>query len=254
MSPFFLYFSLEENIFKFFIVYARVSVLFFLLPVFGSRILSNIIVKNVVITLAIIGLWPIINFSLIDKQHKILILCNEVVIGLVLALITCIPFWIVSSVGELIDNQRGATISDSIDPLHGIQSSILSGFLTFFYAALFFCLGGGKLVITILSDSYNLLPVGAGINKINFTGAGLILDNLVKVSIILASPVMIIMMLSEILLGVLSKYCPQLNPFSLSLTIKSILAFCIFIFYGLFSITQKHFNVTTFEYIRYFLS
>ncbi|HBA9513330.1 TPA: EscT/YscT/HrcT family type III secretion system export apparatus protein [Escherichia coli] len=254
MTPFYLYFAFEKNIFYFFLVYARVAVVFFILPVFGSRVLSNVLVKNAIITLTIIGLWPIFDFSLIDTHNKIFLICNEALIGTVLALIACIPFWVASAIGELIDNQRGATISDSIDPVHGIQSSIFSGMLTLFYGALFFSMGGGISIITILSDSYMLFPLGAGLSKIHWAEAGLLLDNLIKASIILASPVMMVMMFSEILLGILSKYCPQLNPFSLSLTVKSILAFSMFLLYGFYAIEQKHFNIYPLDTIKYFLS
>lgn len=254
MMPFYLYFNFERIIFDFFLVYARIAVIFFILPVFGSRVLSNVLIKNAIITLTIIGLWPIFDFSLIEPQNKIFLICNEILIGMVLAFITCIPFWVASSIGELFDNQRGATISDSIDPVHGIQSSIFSGMLTFFYGALFFSMGGGVSIITILSESYALLPVGTGFSKIHWQEVGLLLDKLIKASIILASPVMMVMMLSEILLGILSRYCPQLNPFSLSLTIKSILAFSIFLLYGFYAIEQKHFNIYSLETIKYFLS
>lgn len=251
--PFYLYFNFEKNIFHFFLVYARVAVIFFILPVFGSRVLSNVLVKNAITTLTIIGLWPVFDFSLIEPYDKILLICNEFLIGLALALIVCIPFWVASTIGELIDNQRGATISDSIDPVHGIQSSIFSGMLTFFYGALFFSMGGGISIITILSNSYALVPVGTGLSKVHWADSGLLLDNLIKASIILASPVMMVMMLSEVLLGILSKYCPQLNPFSLSLTIKSVLAFSIFLLYGFYTIEQKHFNIYSINTIKYFL-
>lgn len=252
--PFYLYFDFEKNVFNFFLVYARVAVIFFILPVFGSRILSNVLAKNAIITLTIIGLWPIFDFSLIEPHSKIFLICNETLIGAGLALIACIPFWVVSTIGELVDNQRGATISDSIDPIHGIQSSVFSGMLTFFYGALFFSMGGGITIITILSNSYALLPIGTGLSKIHWAEAGLLLDDLIKAGIILASPVMMILMLSEILLGILSKYCPQLNPFSLSLTLKSVLAFSLFLLYGFYAIEQKHFNIYTFNTIKYFLS
>ncbi|EKC7685910.1 type III secretion system export apparatus subunit SctT [Salmonella enterica] len=254
MLPFFLYFKLQQYIFEFFLVYARVAVVFFLLPVLGSRVLSNILIKNTLIIFIVIGLWPVFDFSLVSSQNKIYLLFNEALIGIILALIMCMPFWIVSSIGELIDNQRGATISDSIDPVHGIQSSVFSAFLSFFYGALFFSMGGGTLIVTVLSNSYTLLPVGATLTKFHWESAGLILENLIKESIILASPVMMVMMLSEILLGILSKYCPQLNPFSLSLTIKSILAFSVFLLYGLSAIEQRFAGNIYAEFIQYFLN
>uniref|UniRef100_UPI0030C763CD flagellar biosynthetic protein FliR n=1 Tax=Escherichia coli TaxID=562 RepID=UPI0030C763CD len=53
---------------------------------------------------------------------------------------------------------------------------------------------------------------------------------LVTQAVILANPIMIVLLLSEVLLGVLSRFAPQMNAFSVSLTIKSMLAmFIVFI-------------------------
>ncbi|EBJ5114587.1 EscT/YscT/HrcT family type III secretion system export apparatus protein [Salmonella enterica] len=254
MPMFLLYLEWERYISCFFLVYARVAVIFYFLPVLGGRILSHIVIKNMVITLVIIGLWPCFDFSVTDVEEKTLILCRESITGLGLALIVCVPFWIATSFGELIDNQRGATISDSIDPVHGLQSSIFSSFLTFAYGAIFFQMGGGKELVDILAESYVLLPIGKPLSGVNWMDAGILLNSLIKESIILASPVMIVMMTSEVLLGVLSRYCPQLNPFSLSLTIKSILAFGIFFLYGMYTLMQQNSKMNYIGYIRYLFS
>lgn len=94
MSIFSLYLEWEKNISYFFMIYARVAVVFFFLPVFGGRILSHIVIKNMTITLVIIGLWPCFDFSVVDAEEKTLVLCRESVTGLGLALIVCVPFWI----------------------------------------------------------------------------------------------------------------------------------------------------------------
>ncbi|EAA2100260.1 TPA: type III secretion system export apparatus subunit SctT [Salmonella enterica subsp. enterica serovar Bredeney] len=254
MSIFSLYLEWEKNISYFFMIYARVAVVFFFLPVFGGRILSHIVIKNMTITLVIIGLWPCFDFSVVDAEEKTLVLCRESVTGLGLALIVCVPFWIATSIGELIDNQRGATISDSIDPVHGLQSSIFSSFLTFVYGVIFFQMGGVKQLVDVLAESYVLLPIGKSLSGANWRESGVLINSLIKESIILASPVMIVMMVSEVLLGVLSKYCPQMNPFSLSLTIKSILAFGIFFLYGMYALTHQNTDMHYISYAKYIFS
>lgn len=51
------------------------------------------------------------------------------------------------------------------------------------------------------------------------------LGRLVAAALALASPLICVFLLMEILLGILSRYAPQMNAFSLALTIKSLLAF-----------------------------
>jgi len=48
---------------------------------------------------------------------------------------------------------------------------------------------------------------------------------------VLSSPVITVMLLSEFTLGLLSRFTPQLNAFSISLTIKSLVAMIVLLVY-----------------------
>jgi len=219
--------------------YARLSVVFYLLPILGERVLSGIVIKNTLIALTIIGLWPYFSHVIEPEQGWFILLVKEFIVGLLLALTLCIPFWVATSIGELLDNQRGATLSDSIDPVNGVQSSVLSGFMNFAFGAIFFVNGGMQLLIASMVQSYILFPQGSDFAKFSWHELGGLLMVVVQSSIILAAPVLVVMMLSELLLGIFARYCPQLNPFSLSLTIKSFIAFTIFLLYGFIALAEK---------------
>lgn len=234
-----LYFYFQHNVMILMLAYARLAIVFYMLPILGERVLANLIVKNTAIFLVIIGLWPCVEASPATDLGGGTVLAKELVVGLVLAVTLCLPFWMVIALGELIDNQRGATISDSIDPVHGVQSSILSGFFNFAFGTIFFAQGGMRLLVEVLAASYQVLPKGSELSEMNINETGHLLSMLMQGSIMLAAPVLIVMMLSEVLLGVFSRYCPQLNPFSLSLTIKSVIAFAVFLLYGFHSFTEK---------------
>lgn len=179
---------------------------------------------------------------------------KEFVVGLLLALTLCVPFWIAISIGELLDNQRGATLSDSIDPVNGGQSSILSGFMNFAFGALFFVSNGIQFILESMIESYNLFPRGSNLLNFYWMELGFFLMVMVKNSIILAAPVLIVMMISEILLGIFARYCPQLNPFSLSLTVKSFVAFIVFLLYGFYSLFDKTLQIFPIVALKNFLS
>lgn len=238
-----LFLQFQHGIMIFAMSYARIAILFYMLPILGERVLSGLVIKNTLIALVIIGLWPYLTNELNPEQGWLIILVKELIIGLFLAMTLCIPFWVVLSIGEFIDNQRGATLSDSIDPVNGGQSSVLSGFLNFSFGAIFFSCGGVQILMDALIHSYHVFPRGASIEKLDFYKVGLLLVIIVKNAIILASPVLLIMMITELLLGIFARYCPQLNPFSLSLTIKSFLAFLIFLLYGFTALSSKPLNI-----------
>ncbi|CAO96945.1 Type III secretion apparatus [Erwinia tasmaniensis Et1/99] len=230
------------------VAYARLAIVFYLLPILGDRILSNLIVKNSIISLVIIGLWPCYEPDIVTERGLISVLVEECFMGLLLATVLCIPFWIVIALGDILDNQRGATINDIFDPLSGGQNSVLSAFFNFSFGMIFFSSNGMLLLMNALMKSYQYLPQGHDISGVNWSKAGKLLVELVECSIMLAAPVIIVLLVTEILLGVFARYCPQLNAFSLSLTLKSFITFIIFLLYGLNALADeplKYFSINS---------
>jgi len=234
--------------------YARLAIIFYLLPVLGERVLSGLVIKNTLITLTIIGLWPCFQEVISPEQGWFILLVQEFVVGLILAMTLCVPFWVAISIGELLDNQRGATLSDSIDPVNGGQSSVLSGFMNFAFGAIFFVSGGIQLLMESMIESYHLFPRGSDLMNFHWQELGFFLMVVAKSSIMLAAPVLIVMMIAEVLLGIFARYCPQLNPFSLSLTVKSCIAFIIFLLYGFAAMSEKSLQIFPMVALKNFLS
>lgn len=246
-----LFFTFQQHVLTFAMAFARVAIVLYMLPVLGERVLSNMIIKNMVVILIITGLWPCVEPVMAPEQGTFFLLLKEAIAGLVLAVTLCLPFWIAVTLGELLDNQRGATLSDSIDPVNGVQSSVMAGFMNFTFGAIFFAQGGARRIMDVFVQSYHIFPRGGDFSRFTVTEAGACLSLMMQNSIILASPVMIVLMVSEILLGLLARYCPQLNPFSLSLTIKSFIAFGIFLLYGFHTFSAKVlplFSISTFTH------
>lgn len=131
---------MSEQVILVAMAYARLAPVFYLFPFFNERFLSGLVFKNVLIYSIIIGMWPVISpmKAVLENTTPLLVISGELFVGLVLAFVVCTPFWIANNIGELIDNQRGATISDTIDPANGVETSILGAFMNFF-AALFSC-------------------------------------------------------------------------------------------------------------------
>ncbi|WP_413735586.1 type III secretion system export apparatus subunit SctT [Sodalis sp. RH21] len=210
---------------------ARITPAFFLLPFFTSGILSATI-RMPVIMLIGASLWPypINALPLDDINGYLLILFQEVFIGLILGILFAMPFWIMHGIGSFIDNQRGATISSTLDPMSGVDTSELANLFNLFAGALFLLGGGLTLLLETFRTSYQLCEPLSTCSPALVPTFGLITQLMSKV-IILASPVLAALLLSEILLGLLSRFAPQMNAFSISLTVKSLVAFFIIILY-----------------------
>jgi len=248
------YLNFQNNIIVFVMAYARLAIIFYMLPVLGERVLSGLVIKNTLISLTIIGLWPCFQLVESPEQGWFIIIVQEFVVGLILAMTLCVPFWVAINIGELLDNQRGATLSDSIDPVNGGQSSVLSGFMNFTFGAIFFVSGGVQLLLESMINSYKVFPQGSDLMRFQWHEFGYLLMVVVKNSILLAAPVLVIMLIAELLLGIFARYCPQLNPFSLSLTVKSFIAFFVFLLYGFTAVSEKPLQIFSTIELQKFLS
>ncbi|KVD78017.1 type III secretion system protein [Burkholderia sp. ABCPW 14] len=213
------------------IAYARIAPVFYLLPFLNDRVIVNTVLKNTIIFVVIGGLWSSMGHPHADSGAALLALAmQEATAGLVLGVTLSLPFWVATAIGELIDNQRGATISDSIDPATGVEASVLGPFVSLFYAAAFLQEGGMLTLVEAIRNSYVTIPAGALLHA-DAWRFGTLLTDLVGKGLSLAAPVLIVMFLSDVMLGLFSRFCPQVNAFSLSLSIKSIVAFLVFHLY-----------------------
>ncbi|MEQ4924320.1 type III secretion system export apparatus subunit SctT [Proteus hauseri] len=218
---------------------ARLIPTFMFIPFLNSKVLNSQLLKYVVIFYIAMGIKP--SITIVDSTRNLwgVILISELVIGIFIGLLLATPFWIASAFGEFVDNQRGASIGDTINPTTGIESSEFASLTGLFCVAYFLSTGGLSILMNTLKESYEIFPMGYFNSEIGYAFIGQWLNNMVKTAIILVSPVLIIMFLSEVALGVYSLFCPQLNAFSLSLCIKGIIAFSALLLFFTSALTNE---------------
>lgn len=64
------------------------------------------------------------------------------------------------AIGSFIDNQRGATLSSTLDPATGVDTSELARLFNLFSAAVYLTKGGMNFILKLFWQSYNLWPSG----------------------------------------------------------------------------------------------
>lgn len=160
-------------------------------------------------------------------EFSVISILSEIITGTVMGLVYSTPFFIFAALGEYIDNQRGANISDTADPTTGTDASPFSTFMNLFSVSFFLLNDGLVLLMASVQDSFRLLPPGTLLTEIHYAPLFDWLTNSLSLSLLFCMPVLIILFISEVSLGILALYNSQLNPFSLSLSIKSIIAFLL---------------------------
>lgn len=211
--------------------FARVAPIFFFLPFLNSNILSGA-PRNAIIVLVALGVWPhdIGMVPSFMSMELVPLIIREVAVGSMLGCLLSWPFWVMHALGCIIDNQRGATLSSSIDPANGIDTSEMASFLNMFAAVVYLQSGGFITMLDVLNQSYQLCDP---MNECTPSLPPLLtfINRIVQSSLILASPVVAVLLLSEVFLGLLSRFAPQMNAFAISLTVKSAIAVLIMLFY-----------------------
>lgn len=155
---------------------------------------------------------------------------QEAAVGVMLGCLLSWPFWVMHALGCIIDNQRGATLSSSIDPANGIDTSEMANFLNMFAAVVYLQNGGLVTMVDVLNKSYQLCDP---MNECTPSLPPLLtfINQVAQNALVLASPVVLVLLLSEVFLGLLSRFAPQMNAFAISLTVKSGIAVLIMLLY-----------------------
>lgn len=211
--------------------FARLSPVFFMLPFLNAGVLSGP-ARVAVIVLLGMALWPYAAESLppFDSVAFVLLILREVVIGVALACLLCWPFWLMHGLGNLIDNQRGAMLSSTVDPSSGNDGSELANFLQLFGAVIYLQVGGMTLMVEAVAQSYRLCAPDQ-VCAFEVRPLLLMLDGLVGKVLVTSAPVVATLLLVEALLGLLARFTPQMNAFSISLAIKGPIALLALLLY-----------------------
>jgi type III secretion protein T len=220
--------GLAETLLLTAIVLARLGPVMLVLPLLNTRTLGQNVVRASLLALLSFSLVPALSAppeQLLARPIFATVL-QEGLTGLVLGLVFTAPYWAVLACGELLDNQRGATIANSIDPVAGVEASPIASFFGFFWSAMFVMSGGLIQMLELVVDSYQLVPVldTQPIGMPVLTSIARLTGRAVLAGAVAAAPALLAMLLAEMLLGILSRFAPQLNVFAVALTVKSAIA------------------------------
>jgi type III secretion protein T len=239
----------KHYLFTFSMSMARIVAAFSVLPFMGPQVVQGIVRNSIILSLALI-LYPLVAPTVPTTKISVLLLAvilgKEIIIGVIIGFLVGIIFWIAESVGYFIDNQRGTTMASVVNPLSGTQTSPLGSMLLQTVTVLFFSSGGFLVFLTGLFESYRVWPIFSFYPSFD-KGFSLFFlqqaDFLMRMTVVLAAPVIIAIFVAELGLGLINRFAPQLNVFFLSMPIKSGIASFLLVLYLSFLLFyfKKHF-------------
>ena len=207
----------------------RMGAAFLILPLMTGDIVPPM-VRNVFLVSLSLAVVPLVSPTLPAQTlgaAVVPLLMKEIFIGVVLGYSFGLVFWALEGAGEIIDAKVGTTTAQIVDPLMGHQTSLMGAFLGRLTGYLFVAVGGLLVFLDLLLSSYTLWPIYQAFPSLDlFTMDFFILrfDAFMATTLLVATPVLLALTLVEFGLGFVNRYAPQLNVFSISLSLKAWLA------------------------------
>lgn len=165
----------------------------------------------------------------------LLLLANQVLVGVMLGFCASFIFYAIESAGRIIDTQRGSNMTDIIAPQTGERTSPTGQFLMMVALMILIVSGLHMTMIEGLLSSFEVFPptlglewlgdpLNAGPDHPELEGAIAAFAQLSGDSLLLtlqiAAPAMITLLLTDVLLGIINRGAPQVNVFALSQVVK----------------------------------
>ncbi len=204
-------------------------------PFLGQLIPSGL-VRTCVVAAFALPVFPYVHWQYLEiaptltNSGIMLLVLKEALIGIVLAIVLGAFTFGLMAAGFFLDFQRGAGMAEVIAPGSGEQTSTTSVLLLHMYITILFSTGGFLTVLGLMYSSYQVWGVFETLPELSgdFVAHSLhLLDDIMKVLLVLFAPIVIVLFLVELTLAVYSRFNTQLNVTIVAMPIKSGLMFII---------------------------
>lgn len=224
----------------FFLFLARFFPIIALSPFFGARVLPHPVKAAFTIAMFVVFLPQLLTVTKTTPRfeaYTLVLLTKEFFIGFILGFLISTPFSIAQNAGIIIDHQRGGASLMVNDPTIQNQSSPLGTLFNFVLIFLFFLINGPFLFLNAIVTSYEIVPPDQILSFHFFERTTALWDLIVEllnkvmiISIQLASPGLVAILMTDMFLGIANRLAPQVQITFLGLPLKSLLALAVICF------------------------
>ncbi len=213
-------------VYKFVLVLVRVTSFIVVCPVFSYRGLSNIFKLALSMVLSFLIANTIPDIQLTNIFYLLFMAIEEVFIGLAMGYISKLIFAVIEMAGQMVDFQTGFSMASVYDPAMGINASNYGRAYYWLSISIFFILDLHHKVLWSLINSFKVIPIG----NVNFNGGATegvvrLFSQSFELALNLAAPLIIVVLVTDVILGIISKTVPQINVLILGLPLKAMVSF-----------------------------
>lgn len=201
-----------------------------LAPMFSNRALPNQIKIGlaVMLTLIIAPTLPPLPTVAIFSGPGLLILVQQLIIGLAIGFSVRIVFAAVDMAGQLSGMTMGLGFAAFFDPQTQGQSTALNQFFVLLATLVFLSMNGHLLLISSIADSFVSFPIAVQsqqhIDGMAIASWG---GKIFSAGLLLSLPIVTALLVTNMALGILTRSAPQLNLFGIGFPITLGMGFLI---------------------------
>lgn len=158
----------------------------------------------------------------------LLILAQQVVIGVAMGLAMRIVFVAVEMAGNLIGLQMGLGFATFFDPVNSSQVPVVSRFLGLLFTLAFLAMNGHLLMIEALAESFRIFPLSA--QPASALGWKTLADwggEVFRSGLLLSLPMVAALLIANLSIGIMTRAAPQLNIFAVGFPITLAAGFMV---------------------------
>ncbi|MGL4593679.1 MAG: flagellar biosynthetic protein FliR [Thermoguttaceae bacterium] len=235
-----------SRILVFALLLTRVSGIVIMAPVFGGAEIPPQFRALLAFSLSILMMpsqWTLQIAEPSNLTAFAILILAELLIGIALGFGIAIFFTGMTVAGELIGQLGGLSASQIFDPGSGDQVPLLSRMFHYLAVVVFASIGGLRVLIASLLDTCETLPLGVGDYQSSMALSLVsILSLSFSLSIRVAAPVMVAVLVSLLVMGLLGKTLPQLNLMSVGFGINNMvmsIVLCLSIGSGIWCFQER---------------
>jgi len=218
-----------EKFLLFTLVLTRLSGLVMTAPIYGTSEVPARVRALLAVALAALitpTQWDVAVQHPGNTLNYLVLLGSELVIGLSLGLGIVILFSGIQLAGQMIGRMGGLLLADVVDPSSGTSIPIFSQLMFMVTLAVFVTMGGHRIVMAGLLDTFRTIPPGSGAVPTSIAETFvLLLAQSFVLAIRAAAPVVTSLLLSTLVMGLISRTMPQLNILAVGFGMNSMLTF-----------------------------
>ncbi len=220
-----------SRVLVFALVLTRVSGIVITAPVFGGGDIPMQFRALFAFGLAILIMpsqWSIYIVEPSTLPGFAIYIAAELLIGLTIGLGVNMFFTGMHMAGDMIGRIGGLTSSQLFDPTSGEQIPLLGRFMQLIAVAVFACVGGLRLMMGALLDTFESIPVGSGLVRVSVAESMVTIVSVTfGLAFRIAAPATVGILVAMVVMGVLGRTLPQLNLMSVGFGINTIIMFSV---------------------------